>query len=179
VVTVLGYGEHLNIEVLFQNGSGKPSPSRNWWIISPRKAIPVIRKGVREVDICLSLGLFEGWVRVIDTPGVARYIATTPKWPIIIFPGGRRHFVVTVDRLSPRRSKSFLKDIREYVHKLFLVLNKIDYVEAATARRFWNLPPRCYRKPRDPAGNIFPFRPRWPWTPNPMGIPKTWSKPAS
>jgi hypothetical protein len=40
-------------------------------------------------------------------------------------------FVVTVDPPLSAAEQEFLKDIREYVHKLFLVLNKIDYVEAA------------------------------------------------
>ena len=45
VVTVLGYGEHLNIEVLFQNGDGKRSPGRNCWNTSPRKVTPAIGRG--------------------------------------------------------------------------------------------------------------------------------------
>jgi hypothetical protein len=36
-----------------------------------------------------------------------------------------------VDPPLSAAEQEFLKDIREYVHKLFLVLNKIDYVEAA------------------------------------------------
>ena len=34
-------------------------------------------------------------------------------------------------RPFPPRNRSFLQDIREYVHKLFFLLNKIDYVGAA------------------------------------------------
>ena len=34
-------------------------------------------------------------------------------------------------RRSLPRSRSFSRDIREYVHKLFFVLNKIDYVDEA------------------------------------------------
>ena len=39
--------------------------------------------------------------------------------------------MVTADPPYPPPEQEFLKDIREYVHKLFFVLNKIDYVDEA------------------------------------------------
>jgi hypothetical protein len=40
-------------------------------------------------------------------------------------------FVITVDPPLSAAEQEFLKDIREYVHKLFFVLNKVDYVDEA------------------------------------------------
>jgi GTP-binding protein EngB required for normal cell division len=70
--------------------------------------------------------------------------------------------VVTVDPPCAAEQE-FLKDIREYVHKLFLVLNKIDYVEAADRQEALEFTTQCTGQP----GNqqvAFPFLPSWPWT---------------
>ncbi|MGQ9688074.1 MAG: hypothetical protein ACUVXF_04705 [Desulfobaccales bacterium] len=42
--------------------------------------------------------------------------------------------MVTVDPPLSAAEQEFLKDVREYVHKLFFVLNKIDYVAEAERR---------------------------------------------
>ena len=61
VVTVLGYGDQLSIEVLFQNGEQRNISRPELVEYITEKGNPRNQKGVREVDIALSLRLFEGW----------------------------------------------------------------------------------------------------------------------
>jgi small GTP-binding protein len=132
VVTVLGYGEHLNIEVLFQNGERKTISQPELVDYITEKGNPRNRKGVREVDIAYPSDYLKDGVRVIDTPGVGSVYSHNTEVAYNYLPQvDAAIFVVTVDPPLSAAEQEFLKDIREYVHKLFLVLNKIDYVEAA------------------------------------------------
>jgi small GTP-binding protein len=132
VVTVLGYGEHLNIEVLFQNGERKTISQPELMDYITEKGNPRNRKGVREVDIAYPSEYLKDGVRVIDTPGVGSVYSHNTEVAYNYLPQvDAAIFVVTVDPPLSAAEQEFLKDIREYVHKLFLVLNKIDYVEAA------------------------------------------------
>jgi small GTP-binding protein len=132
VVTVLGYGEHLNIEVLFQNGERKIISQSELVDYITEKGNPRNRKGVREVDISYPSDYLQDGVRVIDTPGVGSVYSHNTEVAYNYLPQvDAAIFVVTVDPPLSAAEQEFLKDIREYVHKLFLVLNKIDYVEPA------------------------------------------------
>ena len=130
VVTVLGYGEHLNIEVLFQNGERQTITQQELVDYITEKGNPRNRKGVREVDITYPSDYLKDGVRVIDTPGVGSVYSHNTEVAYNYLPQvDAAIFVVTVDPPLSAAEQEFLKDIREYVHKLFFVLNKIDYVE--------------------------------------------------
>jgi small GTP-binding protein len=132
VVTVLGYGEQLNIEVLFQNGRRRKISQPELVDYITEKGNPHNRKGVREVDIAYPSVYLQDGVRVIDTPGVGSVYSHNTEVAYNYLPQvDAAIFVVTVDPPLSAAEQEFLKDIREYVHKLFVVLNKIDYVEAA------------------------------------------------
>ena len=132
VVTVLGYGEQLNIEVIFQNGEQRKISQRELVDYITEKGNPRNRKGVREVDIAYPSDYLKDGVRVIDTPGVGSVYSHNTEVAYNYLPQvDAAIFVVTVDPPLSAAEQEFLKDIREYVHKLFVVLNKIDYVEAA------------------------------------------------
>ncbi|MGO9580299.1 MAG: dynamin family protein [Desulfobaccales bacterium] len=132
VVTVLGYGEQLNIEVLFQNGERRKISQRELVDYITEKGNPRNRKGVREVDIAYPSDYLKDGVRVIDTPGVGSVYSHNTEVAYNYLPQvDAAIFVVTVDPPLSAAEQEFLKDIREYVHKLFFLLNKIDYVEAA------------------------------------------------
>ena len=132
VVTVLGYGEQLNIEVIFHHGERKKISQRELVDYITEKGNPHNRKGVREVDIAYPSDYLKDGVRVIDTPGVGSVYSHNTEVAYNYLPQvDAAIFVVTVDPPLSAAEQEFLKDIREYVHKLFIVLNKIDYVDAA------------------------------------------------
>jgi small GTP-binding protein len=132
VVTVLGYGEHLNIEVLFQNGERRTISQGELVDFITEKGNPRNRKGVREVDIAYPSEYLKDGVRVIDTPGVGSVYSHNTDVAYNYLPQvDAAIFVASVDPPLSAAEQDFLKDIREFVHKLFFVLNKIDYVEPA------------------------------------------------
>ena len=61
VVTILGYGDHLNIVVLFQNGATENLSQPELMAYITEKGNPRNQKGVREVAITFPFRLFEGW----------------------------------------------------------------------------------------------------------------------
>jgi len=135
VVTILGYGEKLHIEVHFQNGQRRRITQPELVEYITEKGNPRNRKGVREVEIAYPSEYLRDGVRIIDTPGVGSVYSHNTEVAYNYLPQvDAAVFVVTVDPPLSAAEQEFLKDIREYVHKLFFVLNKIDYVEEPERR---------------------------------------------
>lgn len=131
VVTILAYGEKLSIQVNFQNGETRRISQAELRDYITEKGNPQNRKGVREVEIAYPSEYLQDGVRIIDTPGVGSVYSHNSEVAYNYLPQvDAAVFVVTVDPPLSAAEQEFLKDIREYVHKLFFVLNKIDYVEA-------------------------------------------------
>jgi small GTP-binding protein len=132
VVTILGYGKSLDIRVLFQNGQSRPITQGELADYITEKGNPKNKKGVREVEIAYPSDYLRDGVRIIDTPGVGSVYSHNTEVAYNYLPQvDAAVFVVTVDPPLSSAEQDFLKDIREYVHKLFFVLNKIDYVDEA------------------------------------------------
>jgi small GTP-binding protein len=131
VVTILGYGEQLDIQVHFQNGQTRRITKNELVDYITEKGNPKNQKGVREVEIAYPSEYLRDGVRIIDTPGVGSVYSHNTDVAYNYLPQvDAAIFVVTVDPPLSAAEQEFLKDIREYVHKLFFVLNKIDYVGA-------------------------------------------------
>ena len=131
VVTILGYGEKLDIQVHFHRGETRRISPMELVDYITEKGNPRNRKGVREVEIAYPSEYLKDGVRIIDTPGVGSVYQHNSEVAYNYLPQvDAAVFVVTVDPPLSAAEQEFLKDIEEYVHKLFFVLNKIDYVEA-------------------------------------------------
>ncbi|MFZ0052749.1 MAG: dynamin family protein, partial [Desulfobaccales bacterium] len=132
VVTILGYGERLEIRVHFQNGQRTVITQGELAAYITEKGNPRNQKGVREVEIAYPSDYLRDGVRIIDTPGVGSVYSHNTEVAYNYLPQvDAAVFVVTVDPPLSAAEEDFLKDIREYAHKLFFVLNKIDYVAEA------------------------------------------------
>jgi small GTP-binding protein len=132
VVTILTYGERLTIEVRFHNGQRRQISKEELVDYITEKGNPGNRKGVQEVEITYPSEYLRDGVRIIDTPGVGSVYTHNTDVAYNYLPQvDAAIFVVTVDPPLSQAEQEFLQDIREYVHKVFFVLNKIDYVEAA------------------------------------------------
>jgi small GTP-binding protein len=132
VVTILGYGESLDIQVHFQNGRSQKITQPELADYITEKGNPRNQKGVREVEIAYPSDYLRDGVRIIDTPGVGSVYSHNSEVAYNYLPQvDAAVFVVTADPPLSAAEQEFLQDIREYVHKLFFVLNKIDYVDEA------------------------------------------------
>lgn len=135
VVTILGYGERLGIQVHFQNGQTREIRREELVDYITEKGNPRNRKGVREVEIAYPSPYLKDGVQIIDTPGVGSVYSHNTEVAYNYLPQvDAAVFVVTVDPPLSAAEQEFLHDIREYVHKLFFVLNKIDYVDEGERR---------------------------------------------
>jgi GTP-binding protein EngB required for normal cell division len=135
VVTILTYGEQVKIEVRFHDGSKKLIPPSELVHYITEKGNPGNRLGVREVEITYPSDYLKDGVCIIDTPGVGSIYSHNTEVAYNYLPYvDAAVFVVTVDPPLSAAEHEFLRDIREYVHKLFFVLNKIDYVEEPERR---------------------------------------------
>ncbi|HYA03405.1 MAG TPA: dynamin family protein [Syntrophobacteria bacterium] len=132
VVTILSYGEQLGIEVFFSNDERREISPEELVDYITEKGNPRNKKGVHEVKITYPSPYLRDGVRIIDTPGVGSVYEHNTEVALNFLPRvDAGVFVVTVDPPLSAAEHEFLKDIREYVHKLFFVLNKIDYVAEA------------------------------------------------
>jgi ribosome biogenesis GTPase A len=132
VVTILSYGERLDVEVFFSNGDRREVSAEELVDYITEKGNPRNKKGVEEVRITYPSPYLRDGVRIVDTPGVGSVYEHNTEVALNFLPQvDAGVFVVTVDPPLSAAEHEFLKDIREYVHKLFFVLNKIDYVAEA------------------------------------------------
>jgi len=132
VVTIIEYGEKLKIEVLFQNGQRQEIRREELADYITERGNPRNQKGVWEVVLAYPSDYLKDGVRIIDTPGVGSVYSHNTEVAYNYLPHvDAAIFVVTVDPPLSAGEDEFLRDIREYVHKLFFVLNKIDYVAEA------------------------------------------------
>jgi small GTP-binding protein len=132
VVTILSYGDRLGIEVHFRNGQKREISKEELGEYITEKGNPRNHKAVKEVEITYPSEYLRDGVRIIDTPGVGSVYSHNTEVAYDYLPQvDAAILVVSVDPPLSAAEQDFLHDIREYVHKLFFVLNKIDYVEAA------------------------------------------------
>lgn len=132
VVTILSYGERLKIEVRFLDGSSREISQPELVDYITEKGNPGNRKAVKEVEITYPSQYLRDGVCIIDTPGVGSIYSHNTEVAYNYLPQvDAAVFVVTVDPPLSAAEHEFLRDIREYVHKLFFILNKIDYVADA------------------------------------------------
>jgi small GTP-binding protein len=135
VVTILGYGERLRLQVRFHDGQTREIRREELTDYITEKGNPRNHKGVREVEIAYPSPYLKDGVRLIDTPGVGSVYSHNTEVAYNYLPQvDAAILVVTVDPPLSAAEQEFLHDIREYVHKLFFVLNKIDYVDDSERR---------------------------------------------
>jgi small GTP-binding protein len=135
VVTILSYGERLTTEVRFHNGQRRQISQTELVDYITEKGNPSNRKGVQEVEITYPSEYLRDGVRIIDTPGVGSVYSHNTEVAYNYLPQvDAAVFVVTADPPLSAAEHEFIRDIRDYVHKLFFVLNKIDYVAEVERR---------------------------------------------
>jgi small GTP-binding protein len=159
VVTILGYGERLHIQVHFMDGQSREIRREELVDYITEKGNPLNRKGVREVEIAYPSPYLKDGVQIIDTPGVGSVYSHNTEVAYNYLPQvDAAVFVVTVDPPLSAAEQEFLHDIREYVHKLFFVLNKIDYVDDAERREALDFTAGMVQESLDAEQvNIFPL----------------------
>ncbi len=98
VVTILGYGENLAIDVLFRDGQKRRISQGDLVDFITEKGNPKNQKGVQEVNITYPSDYLKDGVRIIDTPGVGSVYSHNTEVAYNYLPHvDAAVFVVTVD----------------------------------------------------------------------------------
>ena len=129
VVTILRYGSTLKVEVVYMNGRVEQIDLATLPAFITERENPQNKKAVKEVTVFYPSQYLKGGVRIIDTPGAGSIYSHNTEAAYAYLPYvDAGIFVVSVDPPLSKSEHQFLKDVREFVDKVFFVLNKVDQV---------------------------------------------------
>src|SRR4030066_1033879 len=129
IATILKYGETLNIKVYFNDGRVTEIEPATLTQYVTEKGNPRNEKDVQEVVITYPSSYLKDGVRLIDTPGVGSVYAHNTDVAYQYLPkSDAALFLLSVDQPVSKAELDFLKDVKEYSHRIFFLQNKADYV---------------------------------------------------
>jgi hypothetical protein len=130
IITVLKYGEQESVQVIFDKGSPKVIPRDELTSYVTERGNPANEKGVRSVEISFPSEYLKDGVSIIDTPGVGSTFENNTEMTYSYLPNvDAALFLLAVDPPISQAEIAFLKDVRQYVEKIFFLQNKIDYLD--------------------------------------------------
>jgi GTPase SAR1 family protein len=129
IATILKYGEMLNIKVYFNDGRVTEIEPATLTQYVTEKGNPKNEKDVQEVIITYPSSYLKDGVRLIDTPGVGSVYEHNTDVAYQYLPkSDAALFLLSVDQPVSKAELDFLKDVKEYSHRIFFLQNKADYV---------------------------------------------------
>lgn len=130
IVTMIRYGPEEEICVRFKDGRTQIIPRRALADYVTERGNPENAKGVDRVEIAYPAETLRGGVHLIDTPGVGSIFESNTQATYDFLPKvDAALFLFTVDPPISQSELAFLRDVRQYVTKIFFVQNKIDHVD--------------------------------------------------
>jgi GTPase Era involved in 16S rRNA processing len=129
IATILKYGETLNIKVYFNDGRVTEIEPATLTQYVTEKGNPRNEKDVQEVIITYPSSYLKDGVRLIDTPGVGSVYEHNTDVAYQYLPkSDAALFLLSVDQPVSKAELDFLKDVKQYSHRIFFLQNKADYV---------------------------------------------------
>lgn len=129
VITLLQHGERPSATVVFAGGETREIPIEALGDYVTERGNPKNAKGVRDVVMSCPNRWLEGGIRLVDTPGIGSVHQHNTEVAYQYLPQADAVlFVASVDQPVSRAELDFLADIRRYADKVFLLLNKADYL---------------------------------------------------
>jgi GTP-binding protein EngB required for normal cell division len=131
IATILMYGETFNIKVYFNDGRVTEIEPATLNQYVTEKGNPRNEKDVQEVIITYPSSYLKDGVRLIDTPGVGSVYEHNTDVAYQYLPkSDAALFLLSVDQPVSKAELDFLKDVKEYSHRIFFLQNKADYVSS-------------------------------------------------
>ncbi|OQX65164.1 MAG: hypothetical protein B5M55_04620 [Desulfococcus sp. 4484_242] len=130
IVTMLKYGEVEKIEVIFEEGGRQVISRDNLPDYVTERGNPKNMKKVKHVEIAFPSAFLKDGVFVIDTPGVGSTFENNTEITYnYLSRVDAALFLLAVDPPISQSEIEFLKDVEQYVEKIFFIQNKIDYLD--------------------------------------------------
>jgi len=129
IVTLIKHGEKETIEVLFTSGERKTISRDQLSDYVTERGNPANEKNVKHVEVSYPSDYLKDGVFIIDTPGVGSTFENNTEMTYNYLPKvDAALFLLAVDPPMSQSEISFLKDVKQYVEKIFFIQNKIDYM---------------------------------------------------
>ncbi len=129
IATILKYGETLTVKVYFNDGRVIDIEPAALSQYVTEKGNPKNEKEVQEVVMAYPSTYLKDGVRLIDTPGVGSVYEHNTDVAYQYLPkSDAALFLLSVDQPVSQAELNFLKDVKEYSHRIFFFQNKADYV---------------------------------------------------
>src|SRR4030066_1748128 len=129
IATILTYGETLNIKVYYNDGRVTEIELASLPQYVTEEGNSRNEKNVQEVIITYPSPYLRDGVRLIDTPGVGSVYEHNTDVAYQYLPkSDAALFLLSVDQPVSKAELDFLKDVKEYSHRIFFLQNKADYV---------------------------------------------------
>jgi GTP-binding protein EngB required for normal cell division len=130
IVTMLKYGQHQEIEVIFEEGNRQVIPQGELPDYVTERGNPKNVKKVKQVEIAFPSAFLKDGIFIIDTPGVGSTFGNNTQMTYNYLPKvDAALFLLAVDPPISQSEIEFLKDVQQYVEKIFFIQNKIDYLD--------------------------------------------------
>jgi ribosome biogenesis GTPase A len=129
IITMIRYGPEIRANVFFSNKKNREIPVDELPLFITELENPNNVKNVEYVEIALPSSCLADGVVLVDTPGVGSLYRHNTEVAYNFLPSADAAiFVLTVDPPLSEAEGEYLKEIREYVPKIFFTLNKVDYL---------------------------------------------------
>lgn len=129
IVTMIKYGQQKKIEVIFEEGNRQAIPQEELPDYVTERGNPKNEKKVKQVEIAFPSAFLKDGIFVIDTPGVGSTFENNTQMTYNYLPKvDAALFLLAVDPPISQSEIEFLKDVQQYVEKIFFIQNKIDYL---------------------------------------------------
>ncbi len=136
IVTLLEYGEHLHIQVVFKDGATRSISQEELPGYITEEGNPKNEKNVRHVQVKYPSDYLKDGLVLIDTPGVGSIYQNNDDETYQYLPQmDAAIFLLTVDPPISQAETDFLERIKPYAARTFFILNKIDYLDEQGLRQ--------------------------------------------
>ncbi len=137
--TVVRWGKTRRAVIAFQNGQTKEGEFADDQLLTAfltrfvtEQENPHNCQGVKEVQVEYPADFLIGGVTLIDTPGIGSTFKHNTETTLqFLNQCDAALFIVSADPPITASEVEFLQAVKEHIHKLFFVLNKVDYLNAA------------------------------------------------
>ncbi|HHY46075.1 MAG TPA: hypothetical protein GX506_02085 [Firmicutes bacterium] len=129
IITMIRYGPKSGATVFFNDGKSKEITLDELPFYITERENPNNAKDVKHVEISHPSSYLADGLVLVDTPGVGSLYRHNTEVAYNFLPSADAAiFVLAVDPPLTEAEGEYLKEIKEYVPKIFFVLNKVDYL---------------------------------------------------
>ncbi len=163
IITLLKYGAREKISVVFTDGTSKEISRDELVDYVTEKGNPKNEKNVFQVIIEYPSDYLKEGVHIIDTPGVGSIFENNTEMTYNFLPKvDAALFLLAVDPPISQSELDFLKDVKQYVHKIFFIQNKIDYMDEDERKESMNFSKKVLEEALGTDHiRIFPLSAKW------------------